>query len=86
MTHNYNTKYNSLIANNEERPFNQPREENTRFDWLNKEMLNLKDVIIKDPQVENQRLPMKVNNLIKEAMSFEINENCLEQYGSNPSS
>ena len=57
-----------------------------RFDGLNKEMLNLKDVIIKDPQVENQRLPMKVNNLVKKTMSFEINENCLEQYGSNPSS
>ena len=36
-----------------------------RFDDLDKEMLNLKDVIIKDLQVENQRLRNKINNLEK---------------------
>ena len=36
-----------------------------RFDDLDKEMLNLKDVIIKDLQVENQRLRSKINNLEK---------------------
>ena len=36
-----------------------------RFGDLDKEMLNLKDVIIKDLQVENQRLRNKINNLEK---------------------
>ena len=36
-----------------------------RFDNLDKEMLNLKDVIIKYLQVENQRLRNKTNNLKK---------------------
>ena len=35
----------------------------SRFDGLNKELLNLKDVIIKGLQLENQRLRMKVKNL-----------------------
>ena len=34
----------------------------SRFDELNKELLILKDVIIKDLQVENQRLRIKVND------------------------
>ena len=51
------------------------------FDGLDKELLNLKDVIIKDLQVENQRLRMKVNNLENKVMSLEINGNHLEQYG-----
>ena len=48
---------------------------------MDQELLNLKDVIIKDLQVENQRLRMKVNNLENKVMSLEINENHLEQYG-----
>ena len=40
-----------------------------------------KDVIIKDLQVENQRLRMKVNNLENKVMSLEINGNHSEQYG-----
>ena len=51
------------------------------FDGFDKELLNLKDVIIKDLQVENQRLHMKVNNLENKVMSLEINGNHLEQYG-----
>ena len=47
------------------------------FDGLDKELLNLKDVIIKDLQVENQRLRMKVNNLENKVMSLEINDNHL---------
>ena len=53
----------------------------SRFDGLNKELLNLKDVIIKDLQLENQRLRMKVKNLENKVMSLEINGNHLEQYG-----
>ena len=36
-----------------------------RFDNSDKEILNLKDVIIKDIQVENQRVRNKINNLEK---------------------
>ena len=50
-------------------------------DGLDKELLNLKNVIIKDLQVENQRLRMKVNNLENKVMSLEMNGNHLEQYG-----
>ena len=32
----------------------------SRFDGLDKEVLNLKDVIIKDLQVENQRLTLNI--------------------------
>ena len=93
MTHNYNTKYNSLIANYEENNVSDPQTSDlivnhekkilSRFDGLNKELLNLKDVIIKDPQVENQHLRMKVHNLVNKVMPLEINGNYLEQYGRN---
>ena len=53
----------------------------SRFGGFDKELLNLKDVIIKDLQVENQRLRMKVNNLENKVISLEINENHLEHYG-----
>ena len=36
---------------------------------------------IKDLQVENQRLRMKVNNLENKVISLEINGNHLKQYG-----
>ena len=51
------------------------------FDHLDKEILNLKDVIIKDLQVENQRLRNRINNLEKKVISLEENSNFLEQYG-----
>ena len=35
------------------------------FDNLDKEILNLNDVVIKDLQVESQRLCNKINNLEK---------------------
>ena len=81
MTHNYNTNYNSLIGNNEENHFsdlqtsdliiNHQKKILSRFHGLDKELLNLKDVIIKDLQVENQRLRMKVINL-ENSMEQEI--------------
>ena len=42
----------------------------SRFDELNKELLNLKDVIIKDLQVENQRLRIKVNDAENKVISL----------------
>ena len=35
----------------------------TRFDGLNRELMNIKDVTLKDLQIENQRLRSKINNL-----------------------
>ena len=52
-----------------------------RFDNSDKEMLNLKDVIMKDIQVENQRLRNKINNLEKKSISLAENSNSIEQYG-----
>ena len=43
-------------------------------------MLNLKDVIIKNLQVQNQRLRKKINNLEKKVISLQENSNSLEQY------
>ena len=51
-----------------------------RFDGLHKKLLNVKDVTIKDLQVENQRLRSKINNLEEKVVSFIENINLLEQY------
>ena len=86
-SHNYNTRQNSLASNENRNPetskliINLGSKLLLRFDNLNKEMLNLKDVIIKDLQVENQRLRNKINNLEKKVISLEENSNSLKQYG-----
>ena len=82
----YNTRYNSLVSKENslktsEIIINLESKLLSRFDNLDKEMLNLKDVIIKDLQVENQRLSSKINNLEKKVISLEENSNSLEQYG-----
>ena len=70
-SHNYNTRQNALASNENynsktsELIINLESKLLLRFDNLCKEMLNLKDVIIKDLQVENQRLLNKINNLEK---------------------
>ena len=56
MTHNYNTKHYPLVANNEENNVLEPQTSDliinlekkilSRFDGLDKELLNVKDVII----------------------------------------
>ena len=92
MTHNCNTRHNPLVANNEENVsdpqtsdliINLEKKILSYFDGLDKELLNLKYVIIKGLQVENQHLYMKVNNLENKVMSLEINGNHLEQYRRN---
>ena len=40
-----------------------------RFDGVDKELLNLKDVVIKNLQIENQRLRSKVDNFEKKVIS-----------------
>ena len=53
----------------------------SRFDGLDIELLNLKDVIIKNLQVENERLRKKVNVLENKVLTLESEHNSLEQYG-----
>ena len=54
----------------------------SRFDNLNQGKLNLKYVIIKDLQLENQRLRSKINNHSnKKVISLKEKSNSLEQYG-----
>ena len=43
--------------------------------------MNLKDVIIKNFQVKNQRLRKKVSDLESKVISLENDHNSLEQYG-----
>ena len=90
--HNYNTRQNS-VAVNDNGP-TTPETPNfselimsleskllTRFDGVDKELLNLKDIIIKDLQIEKQRLRDKVINLEKRVTLLEVGGNLLEQYG-----
>ena len=90
MTHTYNTRNNNI--NNEENENNQATKISdliinlekkliSRFHGVDKVILNLKDVIIKNLQLENQRLRTRVNNLENKVISLEISGNHLEQYG-----
>ena len=71
MSHNYNVRQNSLVSDENstsetfELIITLESKLLSRFDKLDKEMLNLKDFIIKDLQVENQRLRNKINKLKK---------------------
>ena len=51
-----------------------------RFAGLDIELLNLKDVIIKNLQVQNDRLRKKVNVLENKVLTLENEHNSLEQY------
>ena len=53
----------------------------SRFDGLDIELLNLKDVIIENLQVENELLRKKVNVLENKVSTLESEHNLLEQYG-----
>ena len=50
----------------------------SRFDELTKELLNVKDVIIKNLQAKNERFKEKVCSLGSKVTSIEINQNKLE--------
>ena len=47
----------------------------SRFDGLDNELLNLKDVIIKNLQVENERLRKKLNVLENKLLTLESEHN-----------
>ena len=74
-SNNYNTRLKSLVSNENSTPetseliINLESKLLLHFDNLDKETINLKDVIIKDLQVENQRLRNKINNLEKKKVS-----------------
>ena len=53
----------------------------SRFNGLDNELLNLKDVILKNLQVENKRLRKKVNVLERKILTLESDHNVLDQYG-----
>ena len=86
-SHNYNTRQNSLASNENSNPetseliINLESKLLLRFDNSDKETLNLKDVIIKDLKVENQRLRNRIINLEKKVISLEENSNSLEPHG-----
>ena len=50
----------------------------SRFDGLDNELLNLKGIIIKNLQVENERLRKKVNVLENRILILEREHNSLE--------
>lgn len=81
---------NSTIDNQENNPtpcettdliINLEKKLLSRFDGLDNEILNIKNIVIKELQHENQRLRNKVNDLQKRLYSAEVNINALEQYG-----
>ena len=53
----------------------------SHFDNLSTEFLNLKDIIIKNLQIENERLRNRVSYLNKRIVSLESDHNLLKQYG-----
>ena len=53
----------------------------SHFDNLSTEFLNLKVIIIKILQIENEHLRNQVSYLNKKVVSLEANHNILEQYG-----
>ena len=93
--HSYNTRHNSqALTEMSENPETNPNPCETsdlilklektmlsRFDGLDKEISNIKDIVIKELQLENQRLRKKVSDLQKKVYSAEENINSLEQYG-----
>ena len=90
MSHAYNTRNNSSSRNTVENEsalqtsdliLSLEKKLLSRFNGVDKELFNLKDVIIKNLQIENQRLRSKVNLLENKVIHLEINSNHLEQYG-----
>ena len=92
--HNYNRNNSQASSETNDNPENKPTPCETsdlilnfekkllsQFDGQDKEILNLKDIVIKELQLENQRLRNKISDLQKKIYSAEENINLLEQYG-----
>ena len=80
MSHAYNTRNNSSSPNTVENE-SALQTSDLILSLEKKLLLNLKDVIIKNLQIANQRLRSKVNFLENKVIHLEINSNHLEQYG-----
>ena len=81
--HNYNTRGNSVQEDDTTPSMLQKLEEKllSRMDGLSAEIINMKDVIIKNLQIDNEKLRKKVDFLENKIITLEKNENLLEQYG-----
>ena len=81
--HNYNTRGNSVQEDDTTPSMLQKLEEKllSRMDGLSAEIVNMKDVIIKNLQIDNEKLRKKVDFLENKIITLEKNENLLEQYG-----
>ena len=81
--HNYNTRGNSVQEDDSTLSMLQKLEEKllSRMDGLSAEIINMKDVIIKNLQIDNEKLRKKVDFLENKIINLEKNENLLEQYG-----
>ena len=78
---NFEASESSVISETANLILNLEKKLISKFDGLDKEILNLKDVIIKNLQVENQRLRKKVSSLKSKVILLESGHNSLEQYG-----
>ena len=78
---NFEASESSVISETANLILNLEKKLISKFDSLDKEILNLKDVIIKNLQVENQRLRKKVSSLKSKVILLESGHNSLEQYG-----
>ena len=81
--HSYNTRGNSVQEDDSTPSMLQKLEEKllSRMDGLSAEIINMKDVIIKNLQIDNEKLRKKVDFLENKIITLEKNENLLEQYG-----
>ena len=78
--HNYNTRGNSVQQDDSTPSMLQKLEEKllSRMDGLSAEIINMKDVIIKNLQIDNEKLRKKVDFLENKIITLEKNENLLK--------
>ena len=90
-SHNYNTRNNTPTETSNSNTFQTVATSKSiidleakllsRFDELTNQLIDIKDVVIKRLQIENERLREKVHGLEKKVTALETNHNLLEQYG-----
>ena len=85
-THDYNTRSKEVSDSKILDEISKLREElvenfKKSFTDIKNEIINLKEVLIKNPQSENKRLNDVVNQLQEKIVSLESKSNSVEQYG-----
>ena len=78
---NFEASQSSIISETTNLILNFGKKLISRYNGLHKEVLNLKHIIIKNPQVEIQRLRKKVSDLENEVISVQSDYNSIEHYG-----